>query len=80
MHTHEAIGKPVIYVDELGREHNALVTACWGNEFGTKTSINLVYVSGAEDQSDQYGRQIARGTSVVPQQQQSAHGRYYRTV
>lgn len=72
------IGDHVIYVDEYGREHNALVTAIWGIDSPTK-SLNLVYVSDDSAKTDQYGRQICRdATSVVHESSQPAHGRKWR--
>jgi hypothetical protein len=70
------IGDAVVYVDAVGDEHQAVVT----NVFGTTpaSAINLVYVSGDESERDQYGRQIKRETSVVHQDSQSAHGRFWR--
>ena len=66
------IGASVVYVDEYGVEHDALVT----NVFSA-TCVNVVYVSGDETQSDSYGRQIKRETSQVHKSIQTAPGRYW---
>jgi hypothetical protein len=76
------IGERVIYVDPIGVEHDALITANWGaKEYDeTKTlttAINVVYVSGDEKRTDQYGRQTLHETSVTHQSSTSAHGRYW---
>jgi hypothetical protein len=71
-----SIGDHVIYGDEFGVEHDAIVT----NVFGTDpwSACNVVYASGDESKSDPYGRQIERATSVVHRSVQPAHGRYWR--
>jgi hypothetical protein len=43
----------------------------------TNPSINLVFVSDDDSQSDPYGRQIARQTSVCHKNSQPAHGMYW---
>ena len=69
----------VIYHDEKGRSHQALVTAVHGpNTDGSIPCINLVFVSGDETRQDQYGRQIERLTSIVHKSNSSAHGFYFR--
>lgn len=70
------IGDAVTFVDPTGKHFNAVCTANWdsGNEF---PSINVVYVSGDESETDSYGRQIKRSTSVVHQSKQAAHGNYW---
>lgn len=70
------VGDPVVFVDPVGTEHNAIVIACWGE--GDTPSLNLMYADPDEAKTDSYGRQIARGTSVVHQTNQSAHGKYWR--
>jgi hypothetical protein len=77
-------GRAVTYVDEHGESHAALVTQTWGKD-GTKEydeknaclSINLAYVSGNLEDTDSYGTQIKRETSVCHQSNQSAPGRYW---
>lgn len=71
------IGSVIEYVDPTGHSHNAIVTQVWG---GAMDSLNLVYVSDNEAETDQYGRQIARDTSVVAEKHQSAHGRFWREL
>jgi len=75
-HTHPMTGKVVLYVDPVGKEHEALVTAVWG-EFGVNP-INVIYISSDEDKHDPYGRQIERETSVQAAGPTAAHGRFYR--
>jgi len=75
--TEVRIGDAVEYVDEYGHPHMALVTQNWGQ--GTqRPSINLLWISGDSSKTDQYGRQVERNTSVVHEDNQSAHGRYWR--
>lgn len=72
------IGDAVEYVDEVAKPHDALVTAIHG--VGETPSVNLVLVTSDEAQTDQYGRQIKRETSVVHNSHQMAHGRFWREV
>lgn len=68
------LGQSVIYVDPVGNDHPALVTAVW-----SETCVNLVFVSGDPAREDTYGRQIERETSVTHASVQGqAHGRYWR--
>lgn len=68
------VGQHVIYVDELGVDHDALVTVVHG-----VSCVNLLYVSSDSSKQDQYGRQIERPSSVSRMAiGQTAHGRYYR--
>ena len=69
----------VEYFDQYGRSHLALVTAVHGVG-DEKSSINCVYVVDDSAQTDSYGRQIERATSVVPEALQSAHGRFWRLL
>ena len=71
------VGESVIYVDEHGQPHFALVSANWGGTSSDLSSINILYVSPDETKRDPYGRQIERISSVVPGHLQMAHGRYY---
>ena len=71
------VGQPVIFVDAVGKTHNAIVTADWSYG-GTPASVNLVFVSDDEALTDPYGRQIVRKTSVVHQGQQAAPGMYWK--
>lgn len=72
------ISDAVIFVDQLGVEHNALLTAVHGTTDQFDPSVNLLYVSGNTTESDQYGRQINRESSVVHTSSQGAHGNYWR--
>ena len=63
------IGETVTYVDHVGVEHQALLTAVW-DETEIPT-VNLVYVS-------EYGRQIRRETSIVHQSRTTAPGFFWK--
>ena len=52
------IGDPVIFVDEKGVEHNALVIHVWDS------SLNIVYVSPSTDNDDSFGNERIKVTSV----------------
>jgi hypothetical protein len=67
------VGDVVIFVDAVGRDQNALVTAAWGSD-----CLNLVMVSLDEKALDNYGRQTERSTSVLHVSIQPAHGMYWR--
>lgn len=67
------VGELVIYHDSVGRGHNALVTAVYG-----QTCINAVYVSSNKDEQDSYGRQTKRTASCSHKTVTRAHGNYYR--
>lgn len=80
------VGDTVDFYDPVGDRYNALVTTVFavghpGTEgYDDQTpAINVVYVSGEESETDQYGRQIRRHTSVVHKSRQSAHGMYWDT-
>ena len=73
------VGDNVEYFDEYGHPYLGLVTAVWGPA-DAMPSINLIYVSGDSTKTDSYGRQIDRATSVVSENNQSAHGRWWRFV
>lgn len=67
-------GDSVIYHDPKGAPHPALVTAVW-----SPICVNVVFVSPSADETDQYGRQIKRETSVTSGKSHGqAHGRYWR--
>lgn len=72
------IGDGVIYCDEFGRDHAAIVTSKFGE--GDNHGCNVAFVSSDTNRTDTYGRQIERATSVVHQAVQSAHGNYWRRV
>jgi len=81
-----AIGDSVTYIDENAVGHAALVTAIhyagadtveeWIEKHG-QPGVNLTYVSDSEADSDPYGRQLKRATSVVHQTKQSAKGNFW---
>jgi hypothetical protein len=70
-------GDVVIYVDEVGVEHDALVTQYWGGS-QPNGALNCVYVTSDEDKRDPYGRQLERASSVSRQSEHTAHGRYWK--
>lgn len=72
------IGDSVVFVDGYGIERSALVTSVWLTSYGPNPGVNLVYVSGNEGETDQYGRQLKRETSVVHQSNQPAPGMYWK--
>lgn len=75
-----AIGDHVIFVDEVSRHLNALVTAVWGvsgnpgyGQFSewdetqpgaVGPALNLVFVDQNPAKKDDCGRQISRNTSI----------------
>lgn len=68
------VGQKVIFTDPVGVDHDALVTAVWG-----ETCVNVVYVSGDESRRDSYGRQVERNTSVTHGSTTGwPHGNYWR--
>lgn len=70
------IGDAVWYVDPIGTQRAALLTAVHGGD--STPCVNLVFVSGDEERHDSYGRQIERESSVVHESNQSAHGNFWR--
>lgn len=73
------VGDLVTYCNEKGVMQPALVTAVHGpSEYDAHPpSVNLAYVSGNPKETDPYGRQIGRDSSVVHQSSQYAEGRYW---
>lgn len=69
------VGQHIVYFDEFGKPHVAIVTIWWGST--PSAACNLVFVSGDERKKDECGRQIERATSVVPRANQSAQGRFW---
>lgn len=67
------VGENITYVDSVGVEHEALITAVWN-----PNCINVVYVSKDENRTDTFGRQIMRETSVTVEGTFAAHGRFFR--
>lgn len=71
------VGEVVVYTDEVGKQHDALVTAYWNGD-RPDGALNLTYVSDDETKSDTYGRQIERASSVSRQHAgTTAHGRFW---
>lgn len=71
----------MVYIDPQNMAHMALVTADWNiTEEDPLGSVNLVYVSDNTEETDQYGRQIKRDTSVPHETKQSAPGRKWRHI
>ena len=82
-------GQTVVFVDEHGKRHDALLTAVHGEAMmvndrlrdGEKVEyqpcVNLLFVTGDEAKRDPYGLQIERESSVVHRCDQSAHGMYW---
>lgn len=70
--TQEHIGAACTFVDPVGKERPALITAVWGPQ-----CVNVVYVNDDKNQGDTYGRKIERSTSVMHRSLQQAHGNYW---
>jgi len=66
------IGDVIVFTDEVGVRHNALVTNVW-----SETCLNLVYMDSDVDKTDSYGRQIVRKTSVQAKMPTSAPGFFW---
>jgi len=66
------VGDPVVFIDEGRSKHAAIVTRVW-ESVGGLPGCNLAFVVGNESQTDQYGRQIERRTSLVHVSQNAAH-------
>jgi hypothetical protein len=77
---HPQVGDAIVYHDENGGAHNALVTAYWGDPARDDYMgcLNLVFVSTDDSRHDQYGRQIERFTSISHKSTQHTHGFYWR--
>lgn len=78
-------GDHVIFVDEQGREANALVVCVFGpcsyDENDTLVNgpaINLAHVTLDDNRRDGRGAQIERHSSVVHKTSQWAHGNYWK--
>jgi hypothetical protein len=77
------VGSAVTYVDEHGEEHQALITQRWDGQpadtpIKETAAVNLLYVSGGDAETDQYGRQIKRASSVQGESAVTAPGRFWR--
>jgi len=70
------VGDVVIYHDERGVAHNALLTSAW--EGTQNPTVNLIFVSSDESMQDSYGRQTKRESSVIHASNSTVHGRYWR--
>lgn len=71
------VGDVVVYTDEVGVEHDALVTAYW---MGDKPdgALNCVYITKDTSKTDPYGLQTERASSVSRQNPSAtAHGRFW---
>jgi hypothetical protein len=75
MQKKQATGDVIVFVDSVGNQHSALVTAWWGPD-----CCNLVIVSGDEQKRDDYGRQTERYTSVSRKTEGHPHGNYFMEV
>lgn len=74
-----AVGDAVVYHDESGKPHNALVNVAWTPPApGKLPLVNLLFISGDESRQDSYGRQFERASSVSHASAWNAHGRYWR--
>lgn len=67
------VGEVVVYHDEKGEAHNALVICVFGED-----CINFVRVNPDKSRDDSYGRQIDRLTSQVHKSRTPVHGNYWR--
>jgi len=76
---HPQVGDVIVYHDENGGAHNAIVTAYWGDPANDYIGcLNLVLVSPDEARTDCYGRQIERKTSISHKSTMHVHGFYWR--
>jgi hypothetical protein len=71
------VGGRVIYVDPVAVQHEAVVTAVWGDPSNCVPCINIVFVNKDDSMQDSYGRQIARQTSLCHRSVNPAHGQYF---
>lgn len=73
------IGSICNFTDPVGKKHGALITAVHVlDEDDRPVNVNVVIVSDDQKETDQYGRQIVRFSSVVRYDPDtSAHGRYF---
>ncbi len=74
------IGDVVVYHDEKGVGHNALIICVWGHpeEYVEKGCLNMVIVNSDPSMDDSYGRQIVRPTSIPHGSRMPVHGNYWR--
>ena len=69
------VGDVVVFHDQEGKPHEALVTCV---HQGDTRSLNLVIVSGDPKRQDDYGRQTERPTSVPHASASGLHGYVWR--
>lgn len=67
------LGDHIVYTDEQGQKHNALVTNWWGSQ-----CCNLLFVVDDAAKRDPYGQQIERRSSSVHRSMQQAPGNYWQ--
>jgi hypothetical protein len=67
----------IVFIDTLGKERDALVTAVHGPA-DKNPSVNLVCVNTDDTQYDSYGNKTERASSVGHQSNQWAHGNMWR--
>lgn len=74
------VGDHVEFVDERSRVRDALVICIHTGMSGPETppGVNLITVSADEDREDAYGRQPERPSSIVHEDDQPAHGNFWR--
>jgi len=85
---HPEVGDVVVFHDQHGQAHNALVTCyfgCWIQEEDGSSHLseeigcaNLVFCQQDEKYTDEYGRQLDRVTSIAHRAPHLAHGGYWR--
>lgn len=66
------VGDAIIYTDEQGKKHNALVTNWWGD-----TCCNLLFVVDEADRKDPHGNQIERRGSSSHRSVVQAPGNFW---
>ena len=71
-------GDVIVYHDTHGTPHNALVTNAWGGVLDG--AVNLAYVSDDKNETDPYGQQLKRESSVSHVSKTNVFGRYWRRV
>lgn len=69
------VGDVVVYHEPDGQGRNALITSVHGGS--PYYLVNLIFVSGNENETDVYGRQTSRATSVTHKSNTDVHGNYW---
>lgn len=72
------VGDPVVWHDENGNPHNALIICVFPAQESGMGLLNIMLPSPDENQEDSYGRQIHRETSCMHKSSSNVHGRYWR--